>query len=1283
MAITPDMLPLIDLTQTDIDHIIATVAGGVANVQDIYSLSPLQEGILFHHMLSTKGDPYLLIACLSFASRELLDRYIDAVQRVVDRHDILRTGFVWENLSTPAQVVLRRVILPVTEHHLNPAEGPIREQLMKRLDPRLHRIDLTQAPLLRFNIAQDTDGQWILVQLLHHSIGDHSTMDVMSNEITSFLEGRGDQLTAPPPFRNLIAQARLGMSEEDHERFFTEMLADIDTPSLPFGVTEVHDQDHEIVESHRMLPQDLNDRLRAQAKRLGVSLASVCHLAWGLVISRTSGEDRVVFGTVLFGRMGSGPGSDTAMGLFINSLPIRVDLAGGVLKAVLQTHDRLASLLEHELAPLTLAQRCSSVPSGTPLFSSLLNYRHNATLREETQIAPGIQLLESYERTNYPFNMSVEDFGTSLGVTALAVDSVDAVRVSGYMQRALESLAESLEYSPEMEIRQLDVLPREERETLLNTWNAQHLEYPEHQCIHNLFEHQAERTPQATALVFEGQELTYCELNAKANRLAHKLIEVGVKPDTLVAICVERSLAIVISVMAVLKAGGAYVPLDPSYPKERLALMMEDAKPRILLADMTGHKTMDEAGILEDQAGPDGEAAITILNPNDQISSISTNPRVPDLTPRHLAYIIYTSGSTGKPKGVMIEHQGVVNLTISRPESYGISPSSRVLQFYSFSFDGCAMDILSSLGLGASLHLLSDRIRYDPPKLWDYLETHSITQAVLPPAVLQDCTDFEPLNTPLTLTLAGEALPASLLRALQPLIPNGSILNDYGPTETTIITTSWKSTQGFSGDNVPIGRPIANKTIYILDQHLQPVPLGATGEIHIGGVGVARGYLQRPELTAERFVHDPFVEDPEARMYKTGDLARYLPDGNICVLGRNDHQVKIRGFRIELGEIEARLADHPLVQSAIVLASGESRDKRLVAYVAAEPIEQFVQHMRSYLASCLPDYMIPSAIVRLDALPLNPNGKIDRHALPAPGIDAFASGIYDPPQGEIEKSLAQIWAELLRLDRVSRNDNFFALGGHSLLAVRLMNRMAALGLQVPLSELYASPSLAAVAELVQKHQDNTFKSVNEIKPVSREDSLTLSFSQQRLWVLAQLEGVSDTYHVPLVVRFRGDLNREAWQRALNALFERHEALRSVFTVINGEPQVQILPAQFGIPIQWKDLEDSPDVEVELKRICTEEAKYPDYAAWERQWLSGDRLEAHSSYWRTALANAPVLLNLPTDRQRPLQQSFVGDQVQVRLDAQLTSALNRLSQEHGVTMFTTILSAWGAVLSRLS
>ncbi|KAF9555124.1 hypothetical protein EC968_009116, partial [Mortierella alpina] len=640
--ITPELLPLIDITQGDIDGIAEQVLGGISNIQDIYSLSPLQDGILFHHMMATEGDPYLLIAGYAFRNRALLDRYLDAVQQIVDRHDILRTAVVSRNITVPAQVVLRKAPLSITELKLDPSDGSIVSQLMQLYDARKYRIELHDAPLTRFIITQDTGGRWIMVQLLHHIIGDHSTLEIMDEEIKTILCGKADTLAAPQPFRNLVAQVRLGLTVQEHEEFFSEMLSDIDTPALPYGLSDVHREGAGVTETHLMLPQDLNDRLRRHAKRLGVSPASFCHLAWAQVIAATSGQQQVVFGTVLFGRMQGGSGADRAMGLFINTLPLRVDVEDAiVLESVRKVQTDLATLLEHEHASLALAQRCSNIPSGSPLFSALLNYRHNATPFTQVETYDGIEALEGHERTNYPFVLSVEDFGTSFGVTVQVVKPYSSASVCGYMQQALQSLANALEHTPDTPIQRLKVIPAEEQNLLVHTWNNTESSFPSNQCVHHVFEAQVRERPDAIALVHGDQTLTYRELNARANHLAQRLIKAGVKPGDLVPTLLLRSIDLITAQLAIVKAGAAYVPIDVKAPADRQAYIVSDSGARLLV---TGEHTAVHDSI-QVQLFRLRDSDTRDLDQRDLPISIGTVGSSLDT-----AYVMYTSGSTGLPK---------------------------------------------------------------------------------------------------------------------------------------------------------------------------------------------------------------------------------------------------------------------------------------------------------------------------------------------------------------------------------------------------------------------------------------------------------------------------------------------------------------------------------------------------------------------------------------------------------------------------------------------------------
>ena len=584
-ALTPEMLPLATLTQDEIDQVVESVPGGVANVQDIYSLAPLQEGILFHHLMSGEGDPYLLATLLSFDTRERLDSYLKAMQSVINRNDILRTAVMWEGLSQPVQVVQRRAMLQIQEIELDPAAGDVGEQLYGRFDPRRYRIDLRQAPLLRGYIAFDkAQNRWLMMQLLHHLLADHTTMDVMQEEIQAHLLGVAEQLPAALPFRNLVAQVRLGVSKEEHEGFFRKMLADVEEPTTPFGLSDVQGDGTGIEEARVALETPLAERVRERARKLGISAASLCHLAWARVLAKVSGREDVVFGTVLFGRMQGGAGSDRVMGLFTNTLPVRIRIGEeGVESCVRQTHALLAGLMRHEHALLAMAQRCSAVPAPTPLFSAILNYRHSPGAGRAARAWEGICTIRVEERTNYPLTLSVDDVdGEGFWLTAQTLAPVNPSRICEYMQIALESLVTALETTPSMAMRQLEVLPASEQHQLLYEWNDTECVYPQ-TCIHELFERQTERSPDAIAIIFGNSGLTYRELNRRANQLAWYLQKRGVGPDVPVGLCIDRGPEMVIALLGILKAGGAYVPLDQRLPDERLRFMVEDVRPRAIL----------------------------------------------------------------------------------------------------------------------------------------------------------------------------------------------------------------------------------------------------------------------------------------------------------------------------------------------------------------------------------------------------------------------------------------------------------------------------------------------------------------------------------------------------------------------------------------------------------------------------------------------------------------------------------------------------------------------------
>ncbi|CAJ3382688.1 syringomycin synthetase [Burkholderia pseudomallei] len=1200
--ITPAQLTLVALSQESIDALVTKVEGGAANVQDIYPLAPLQEGILFHHLMSGESDPYVLSGVLAFRGREVMERFVSALQQVIDRHDILRTGFFWEGLEQPVQVVQRRATLPVSVVELDAGEGDIVRQLEARFDSRGYRMDVSRAPLMHVHAACDGEHErWVARVLFHHLSIDHTTLERVIEEARAIGQGRVEDLPRPAPFRNFVAQARLGVSEADHEAYFRAKLGDIDEPTAPFGLLSVQGDGREIAEAARTLKPELSGALRGHARRLGVSAASMMHVAWGLVLSRTTGRQDVVFGTVLFGRMQGGAQSDRALGLFINTLPVRMRVAQtGVEASVKGTHAQLAELMRHEHAPLVLAQRCSGVPAQTPLFTSLLNYRYSKPKVAAAHIADGIELLDGHERTSYPLSVTVDDHERDFTIVAKVCERIGPQRVCELMELALEQLTRALSANPGGELAELDVLPAAERTQVLHGWNETGRAYARDACLHQLFEAQVSRTPEAAAVICGDETLSYTDLDARANRLAHYLRGQGVGPDTRVGLALGRGVEMMTGLLAILKAGGAYVPLDPGYASERLRAILDDSRPAIVLADAAGRAALDALAGAPPIADLHADASRWSALP-------STPPRVEGLTPRHLAYVIYTSGSTGQPKGVMVEHASVVNLWRALDEAiYRTHPSARRVSLNaSIAFDSLVKQWVQLLS-GRTLVVVPEPVRFDGRRLLDAIGRDRIDVFDCTPsqlALIEGARGPEDEAYPQVTLVGGEAIGEGMWSELASA-SSRTYYNVYGPTECTVDATLAR----IKAEHAPhIGGPLANVRAYVLNERLSPAPVGVRGELYIGGAGVARGYLNRPELTRERFIDDPFVAG--GRLYRTGDLARWRTDGRLEYLGRNDFQVKIRGFRIELGEIEAQLAKVAGVREVVVLArdsaaavrdsatehaapdapspeTATATEKRLVAYYKGDAD---VAALRAQAAQHLPSYMVPSAYVRPDAWPLTPNGKLDRRALPAPADDAYARAEYEAPQGAREEALAAIWRDLLHVERVSRHDNFFELGGHSLLAVQLVSRLRqALSVEVALSTVFDAPVLSALAERLEA--ENT-EVLPPIPLAPRDGRIALSLAQQRLWFLTQLEGVSEAYHMSGAVRLDGPLNREVLQRALNRIVMRHEALRTCFVREEGEP-IQVIQPHADLTVSYHDLREAEQSEQRAKNLSQAHASAP-------------------------------------------------------------------------------------------
>ncbi|WP_265569165.1 non-ribosomal peptide synthetase [Streptomyces hygroscopicus] len=1203
--ITPEMLPLVDLSADDIARIVASVEGGAANIADIYPLAPLQEGLLFHHLLAEGGeDAYVLRAALEFDTRARLDAFLDALQLVVDRHDIFRTSLVWEGLREPVQVVWRRAVLPVTEVTLDPRTTDPAAELQAIVGSSM---DLGRAPLIRVDYAALPGGGWMALARMHHTVRDHTALEVVLSEVRTIVAGRASELPTPLPFRNFVAQARGGVSLEEHERYFAGLLGDVTEPTAAYGLLNVRGDGAGSVHGVTAFGEELNVRLRETARRLGTSPATLMHVAWARVLAAVSGRGDVVFGTVLYGRMNAGAGADRVPGPFMNTLPVRVLTDHqGVLGAVTAMRDQLAELLEHEHAPLVAAQRASGLVGDTPLFTSFLNYRRNEMQSAEERtgtVMEGTRLLLSRERTNYPLVVLVDDNGDGIEVAVDAVAPIDSTAVGVLVRTAAGNLVTALEAAldggPEVPLSAVRVLEDAERSRLLMEWNDTAIEVPRG-TVAGLFEAQVARTPDAVAIVAGGERVSFAELDARANRLAHYLVGQGIGAESVVGLALPRGIAMINAMLAVWKAGAGYLPLDPETPADRAAFMLTDTRVALVL---TTEEVLDDL--------PAGRIRTVALDGTLTAVQLAAAPATAPETaadPGSLAYVIYTSGSTGRPKGVAVTHGALTNYVSTVPPRIGFTePGSRYALLQAQATDLGNTVLFASLVTGGELHILEERAVTDPAAVSGYLAEHAIDDLKAVPshlAALGAVAGLEHVLPAKALVLGGEAATPGWVRELLEAAGERPVFNHYGPTETTIGVATTRLTADLVADGaVPIGRPTGNTRMHVLDDRLQPVPVGVPGALYVAGAQLARGYVRRAGQTAERFVANPF--EPGTRMYRTGDRAKWTADGQVVFLGRADEQVKIRGFRVEPGEVQAVLAAHPQVaQAAVVAREDTPGDTRLVAYAVpgdGSDGEGFAAQLRQFAAERLPEHLVPSAVVVLEALPLAANGKLDRKALPAPDFAGLA-GSGRAPADAREEIVCAAFAEVLGLERVGVDDDFFELGGHSLVAVRLVELLRVQGVSVSVRTLFDSPTPAGVAasvgaERIVAPANLIPAGAAEITPemlsmveLSAEEIAQMvatvpggAANVADVYPLAPLQegllfhhvladGGQDAYVMPAVLEFDSRQRLEAFAQAMRQVVDRHDIYRTAYVWKGLREPVQVVLRHAPLPVTEVELD---------------------------------------------------------------------------------------------------------------
>ncbi|MCP5099596.1 MAG: amino acid adenylation domain-containing protein [Chloroflexi bacterium] len=1212
---------------------------------------------------------------------------------------------------------------------------------------RQRGFNLTAAPVSRLILIRLDETTTHEIWDLHHMVLDGLSAFVVTSEVMTIYkalcEKRPFTLPHPRPFRDYVQWLNQVDLDQAKTYWQEQLAAFTHTTTLSLDQNPTQPNQLNAAQGEQILdfPPTFVQLLQPFLRQHRITINTLIQAIWGLLLSVYSGDEDVLFGQTNHGRPVELSGFANMVGLFITTTPVHITVPTEMTVSdwLQQLQSAAVTQRRFEHAPLTQIQSWSAIPHEEPLFNTLLLVQSNPALT-----AVQNEGTERYEKTNYPITLSV------------LTNEKDYLRVvlthnmSRFTKTAVSELLTQFNHlmqtvctSANKLVAQLPLLPPAAQTKLTTTWNQTAADFDLSLTVPELLHQQAVRTPGKTAVTFANTHLTYQELDQRSNQLAHYLQTIGVTAETHVGVCMQRSLEMVVSLLAVLKAGGAYIPIDPSFPINRINLMLADSKASVLLTQTT----------LADQMGFEADHLIcldtewaAIANESDAFLSTAA--------PAQLAYMIYTSGSTGKPKGVQITHQALTNFLFAMQEKLQLTPADKLLAVTTISFDISGLELYLPLLTGAQIHLADKEMAGDGVALVQALQSCTIMQAT--PAtwrmLLAAGWDISPQ---LTVLCGGESLSHEL--ATQLVARSEHVWNMYGPTETTIWSTMQQITAATLPDLVvneivTIGRPIANTDLYIVDKQLRPVPVGVPGELLIGGTGVGRGYFQRPDLTNEKFISHPFADD--GILYHTGDLAAYLPDGKVAFYGRIDHQVKVRGYRIELGEIEHQLVQHDTIQEAVLTthpdAMGESQ---LVAYlITTTDSTPDAQALRSFLQIALPDYMIPALFVKLDAFPLTPNGKVNRQALPKPETAVSATAnTYLAPRNDTESQLVELWQTVLGVSKIGVEDNFFDLGGHSLLATRLISQVQSkFSVTVPIRRFFENPTIAAFAHILDGEDADQAKPHIPITPVSREDKLPLSYSQMRLWFLEKL-GVGGTsgITIPLAVRLQGQLNVSLLTQSVNEVVQRHESLRTQFAEDRGEPYQVILPLlQIAVPVvdlstvapEQQDKAVRERILAEMKRpfslttpplihamilklrateyiLCINmhhiisdgwsvgvmareigeiyqalvrgepsplpplAIQFADFAVWQQQQLQGDTLQAHLDYWRPHWMTPPTPLALPTKTTAPNGTQFSNGTERMVIPAEVLQELRAMAQKAGASLYMVLLATLNALLVR--
>ncbi|MDK4255077.1 Plipastatin synthase subunit C [Bacillus velezensis] len=1301
--------------------------GQQPEIQDIYPLSFMQEGMLFHSLLDHDSRAYFEQAVFTISGQLDRERFQKSIDAVFERYDIFRTTFIHKNVAKPRQVVLKNRPSRVQFHDISHLDEKAQDKYADRFrkEDKDKGFDLQSDPLMRVSILKKAPERYVCIWSHHHIVMDGWCFGIVMKEFLMIYQSLGDgRLPSLEPVQSYGKYIKWLMKQDrkEAEIFWKTRLADLEqSASLPKKSAEPNG---ELEQAVFTISEEQTNELKNIAARAGATLNTVFQALWGILLQRVSRCDDAVFGSVVSGRPSDLAGVEKMVGLFINTIPVRVK-SGSFSFLELVRHLQQETLQAEAYSYYPLYDIQAQSPLKQALFDHIIVFENVPAQREIENVSQAgsfdfaVEDFTMEEVTNYGCSIKVipgNSLYIRLNFDTGIYDRIFMKNIETFLRHMMNSVISD----PEICASEIALLDACEARSMLDAFNRTETVEPPAPTLHGLFARRAALSPHRPALRFPGGMLTYAELDQYTDRLAVRLRQKGVRKESMVGVLAERSPEMVVSVLAVLKAGGAYVPLDPEYPEDRLRYMLDDCGACLLLAQ----PGLSVSGF----SGETLEVSLSSLTGETETGAVSE-----EADSDSLAYIIYTSGSTGTPKGVAVEHRQAAAFLSGMQGQFPLTEEDIIVLKSSFSFDASIWQLFWWTMSGASVYLLPAGWEKDPVRMIEAFASEKVTTAHFIPAMVNsflDALETEPAETrthlgrTLTRVFAGgEALSPLTAARFADLLPETVLIHGYGPTEATVDAAFYvcERKRDSGRTRLPIGKPVPGARLYVLDSGGTIQPAGVAGELYIAGTGVARGYLNRPELTEERFLDDPFY--PGERMYQTGDIARWTEDGLVEWLGRSDGQVKVRGYRIEPGEIEAAIRRIDGIREAAVTARNEHGETALYAYIEGRESDD----VRAELATRLPAYMMPAQFIKMSEWPVTPSGKLDRRALPAPDGAADRQA-YTAPRNVTEMKLCALWEEVLKNGPVGIRDHFFERGGHSLKATALVSRIAKeFGVQVPLQDIFARPTVEELASVIQDLEESPYEA---IQPAQTQDTYPVSSAQKRMYVLQQLEDGGVGYNMPAVLELTGPLDRGRLEETFRQLVERHESLRTSFeTGPDGEPVQRI---HDSVPFQ---LDEAGSADAFVRPFCLEEAplfraalvkesderhllltdmhhiisdgvsvntlikefgelyagrslapmrlQYKDYAVWQRSFQEKEGYQKQEAYWLKRLEGELPVLELPADKPRPAVRSFAGGSVSCALDAETASGLHRIARDHGSTLYMVLLAAYNTLLARLS